>query len=86
MVNQPLFLKRKKNNLYYPKSKAKQTAKNLSMARVLYMGLPFPAEPQKTAPSSSSSSSPSKPLKLPHRTCSTNISIPSTAKGNNKPC
>ncbi|KAG5053463.1 hypothetical protein JHK87_005661 [Glycine soja] len=50
------------------------------MARVLYMGLPFPAEPQKTA-SSSSSSSPSKPLKLPHRTCSTNISIPSTAKG-----
>ncbi|KAH1263836.1 putative ribosomal RNA small subunit methyltransferase B [Glycine max] len=51
------------------------------MARVLYMGLPFPAEPQKTAPSSSSSSSPSKPLKLPHRTCSTNISIPSTAKG-----
>ena len=57
-----------------------KSRKNLSMVPLLYMGLPFPAEPQKTAPFSS------KPLKLPHRTHNTNIFIPSTAKGNNKPC
>ncbi|XP_058745009.1 uncharacterized protein LOC131617772 [Vicia villosa] len=49
------------------------------MAKVVYMALPFLAQPHKTTKaSSSSSSSSSNPLKLPHRTRSTNISIPSS--------
>ncbi|KAK7299927.1 hypothetical protein RJT34_10756 [Clitoria ternatea] len=43
------------------------------MAQVMYLPLPFPSEPHKTCCSSSSSS---KPLKLPHRARSSNISIP----------
>jgi hypothetical protein len=43
------------------------------------MSLPFLSEPHKTIASSSSPSS--KPLKLPHRTRSTNISISSSTNG-----
>ncbi|XP_017431212.1 uncharacterized protein LOC108338687 isoform X2 [Vigna angularis] len=49
------------------------------MAQVLYMALPVPAKPRKAASSSSSS----KPLKLPRRSRSTNISIP-TVKGSGR--
>ncbi|KAL2316640.1 hypothetical protein Fmac_030516 [Flemingia macrophylla] len=41
------------------------------MAQVLFMALPFSTEPRKIAPSSSS-----KPLNLPRRSRSTNVSIP----------
>ncbi|CAJ2633734.1 unnamed protein product [Trifolium pratense] len=51
------------------------------MAKVVYMSLPFLSEPHKTIASSSSSPSSSKPLKLPHRTRSTNISISSSTNG-----